>query len=172
MAVVLKLDVKLEGFDEFENHLTQMANGKLVESGFKSFVNRARDQAIEDNPVGDPEEDEHPGLMKKSWEKPKYEINGKNMSATVTNSVEYGMAENYGHYQQPGLYVPAINARLIHYWVPGTYALEASMDKISTHWESIVKPHVIRAWNNIRTDYYDDPFGELLYEPSTTPEEE
>lgn len=157
---LLNIDVSLEGFDEFENHLVELAEGQFIESGFRALVERFRNQAILDNPVGD-ERDEHRGLMRRSWQKPVYTIGNTQMSAKVENSVEYGMAENYGHYQEPGTYVPAINATLVHFWVPGTYGLETALDKVTDEWESIVSPEVLRVWNSIRTDYYDKPFGEI-----------
>lgn len=158
---MLNIDVELSGFDEFITKLGILKGSPLISSGVKKFVNHVRDVVIEGTPIGDEETDEHPGLMKKSWEQPRYAVSNDSLTATITNSVDYGMASNYGHTQTPGVYVPAINARLVHSWVPGTYALETSLDKAEIDFESIIKPKILKVWNETRTDYYDRPGEEL-----------
>lgn len=165
---MLSIGVELQGFDEFINKLEGLKGSGLVQSAFAKFVNNVRNIVIEGNPVGIEGEDEHPGLMKKSWEQPVYVAGSSQIKATVTNSVDYGMAENYGHYQTPGLYVPAIQARLVHEWVPGTYALETSLDRAEIEFDSIIQPEILKKWNSVRTDYYDRPGEELI--DSTTNE--
>lgn len=93
--------------------------------------------------------------MKKSWENPVYSVSNGHFQAEITNSVEYGVASNYGHYQQVGLYVPAINAKLVHEYVPGTYALEKSLQEAELNFESVIRPEILRVWDEVRTDYYD-----------------
>lgn len=168
MATTTKTNVYVEmmGWDEFISKLIRLQNGNFVNPSFKTYVNHVRDVVIEGTPVGD-DRDEHPGLMKRSWQQPVYQINGKNSEvATVTNSVDYGVASNYGHFQQPGLYVPAIEARLVHSYVPGTYALEASLQEAELDFESIVQPQILAQWNEVRTSFYDRP-GEELIDTST-----
>lgn len=153
--------VEMMGWDEFITKLIRLKNGDFVNPAFKKFVNHVRDVVIEGTPVGD-DRDEHPGLMKKSWGQPVYSIDSSNYeTATVTNSVDYGVASNYGHFQEVGLYVPAIDARLVHEYVPGTYALEASLQKAELDFESIIKPSILAVWEDVRTDYYDRPGEEL-----------
>ncbi len=163
---MLNVDVTFDGFDEFMNKLEQMKGTTFIDSGLQKFVKHAREIVIEGTPVGDPEEDEHSGQMKRSWQAPKYTKGAYSVTATVTNSVDYGMASNYGHHQQVGLYVPAINARLVHDWVPGTYALESSLDRAEIKFESIIRPEILRVWDSTRTDYYDRK-GEELNDTST-----
>lgn len=166
---MLNVDVELEGFDDFINKLGRFAQGnEFISSGVKRYVDYVRNVVIQGTPIGDEEWDEHPGLMKKSWEKPVYTSTGMDMKATITNSVDYGMAENYGHHQQVGLYVPAINARLVHEWVPGTYALETSLDKAGINFESVIQPEILKQWESVRTNYYDREGEELI--DSTTDE--
>lgn len=156
----LTISVDLQGFDEFISKLDYLKNGGILDGGFRAFCNKARQIAVDGTPVGDPKTDVHSGLMKKSWEQPKITKTSTGYQATITNTAEYGMASNYGHSQEPGRYVPAINARLVHYWVPGTYALEQSMDKAEMQWSSVVRPEVIKAWNSNRTNYYDRKYAE------------
>lgn len=162
---MLNVEIDLDGFDEFTNKLSRLSqSNQLIKSGFASAVDRIRDVVIEGTPVGHPPEDEHPGLMKKSWKKPTYSYSPSGITATVTNSVDYGVASNYGHYQTPGEYVPAINARLVHYWVPGTYALERSLDEAEYQISPIIQEGIMRKWysNGIRETFYDTPGGELI----------
>lgn len=165
---MLNIDFQLSGFDEFITKLNRLKGNEFISSGFKSFVNHARNVVIEGNPVGKEEEDDHPGLMKKSWESPVYTTTPTGIQATVTNSVEYGMAENYGHHQVVGMYVPKINARLVHDWVPGTYALENSLDKAEIDIEPIIRPEILKVWNDVRTQYYDREGAELVNDSTTT----
>lgn len=158
---MLNVYVEYEGFTEFESKLMAFMNGGLIRNGFTRAVNKIRDVVIEGNPVGIPGEDEHPGLMKKSWEAPKYSYSGRELTATVHNTVEYGMAENYGHFQQPGRYVPAIHAVLKNRWIPGTYALEKSLDEAEYKINPIIREELLKTWNDERTNYYNRKGQEL-----------
>lgn len=172
---MLNVQCTTTNFNQFINKLDNLKNGGLVEGGFRKFVEHTRQVAIDGTPIGD-DRDEHRGLMKKSWQQPQYSINSRNMTATVTNSVNYGVAENYGHYQTPGVYVPAIDAQLVHRYVPGTYALETSMAKAEMDFTSIIKPEILAVWNDYhisqdyrgetyfttRQSYYDRPGEERI----------
>lgn len=167
--------VELEGFDEFIDKLGRLAKGDFVNPAFRKYVEHVRQVVIEGTPVGHKPEDEHPGLMKKSWQEPVYNVGQTESKATITNSVEYGVAENYGHYQSPGLYVPEIGRELVHSYVPGTYALETSLQEAELNFESIIKPEILAVWNDykeskdyrgvkyftVRQSYYDKPGEEL-----------
>lgn len=159
---MLNMNIQLSGFDEFMRKLEEMKGTTFISRGMQKFVEHARQVVIDGTPVGKPEEDDHPGLMKKSWEQPKYVNLANSVKATVTNSVDYGMASNYGHRQNVGMYVPKINARLVHEWVPGTYALESSLDKAEMQFESIIRPEILKTWEETRTDYYDRRGDELI----------
>ena len=113
--------------------------------------------------------------MKKSWGEPVYQIGSTSSKATITNSADYSYASNYGHYQNVGQYVPAINARLVHFYVPGTYALETSLQDAEFDFESVIKPEILKIWNDeydgtditgrsvdtVRQSFYDRPGEEL-----------
>lgn len=159
---MLSLEITTEGFDTFINKLGSLTNGGLISPGTQTYVNRVRQIVIDGNPVGKEGEDEHPGLMKKSWQTPVYTKAGDTITATVINTVDYGMAENYGHTQIPGTYVPAINASLVHWWVPGTYALENSLDQAGLEFESIIRPEILKVWEDKRTSFYNLPRRELI----------
>ena len=162
-------------FDQFINKLGNLKNGGLIEPGFQAFVNEARQIAIDGTPIGD-ERDEHRGEMKQSWNEPVYDSSSSTLKATITNRADYGMASNYGHYQHPGTYVPSIGVRLRHNYIPGTYALETSMQKAEMNFESIIKPEILAVWNDYhysidswgveyyttRQSYYDRPGDELI----------
>lgn len=175
-GTITNITVELSGFDEFIEKLGRLAKGDFVTPAFKSYAQHVRELVINGTPVGDPEEDEHPGLMKKSWQEPVYEVAGNVNKATITNSVDYGVASNYGHYQEVGLYVPAIHARLVHSYVPGTYALETSLQQAELDFESVIRPEILAIWNDevdatdvlgrpvntVRETYYDRPGEELI----------
>lgn len=172
---MLNVKCTLNNFDQFINKLNNLKNGGLIEPGFHAFVEHARQVAIDGTPIGD-DRDEHRGEMKQSWNEPVYNSNSHSLKATITNRADYGMASNYGHYQTPGTYVPAIDARLVHTYVPGTYALETSMQKAEMNFESIIKPEILAKWNDyyvstdyrgktyytVRESYYDRPGEELI----------
>lgn len=166
---MLNVEIQDKGFEDFITKLTRLSEGGLVSSGTEKFVNRVREIVIEGTPIGD-SRDPHPGKMKQSWQQPVYTKSNRDVVATITNSVDYGVAENYGHNQVPGTYVPAINARLIHEWVPGTYALETSLDKAGIEFTSVIKPEILKVWNEdsgvgnytVRQTFYDNPGGELI----------
>ena len=175
MVPITNVTVELNGFDEFIDKLGRLAKGDFVNPGFQKYVNHVRQVVVDGTPVGIVGEDEHPGLMKKSWGEPVYQIGNTTSKATITNSADYSVASNYGHNQQPGLYVPAINARLVHFYVPGTYALEKSLQDAEFDFESIIKPEILKVWNDyyrstdyrgfpyytVRQSYYDRPGEEL-----------
>lgn len=167
--------VEMSGWDEFIAKLRRLIQHDFINPAFRKYADHVREIVIDGTPIGD-QRDEHPGLMKKSWQQPVYSVNGRNYEvATITNSVDYGMASNYGHFQEVGLYVPAINAKLVHSYVPGTYALETSLQKAELDFESIIKPEILAQWNDYyesqdyrgveyytkRQSYYDNPGGEL-----------
>lgn len=170
---MLNISLEEQGFDEFIDKLGSLSKGGLVSSGFQKYVNYTRNLVIQESPIGDPVTDLHRGSLKKSWGQPVYTSNTSEIKATVTNGVEYGMAENYGHRQTPGIYVPTINAVLRHNWVPGTYRLEAALDDAGVNIDMIIRPEVLRNWYNLATDpsdsnvmtvrqtYYDRPGDEL-----------
>lgn len=165
---MLNVSIETEGFETFIDKLQRLIDGDFVGFGFSKAVEEIRQVVIDGTPVGDPETDEHPGLMKRSWGEPQYRRTfNNNWSATVTNSVDYGMASNYGHWQEPGQYVPAIGKRLVHYWVPGTYALERSLDEAEYRISPIIQQELMRTWydetdkGTVRQQYYDRPGKEL-----------
>ena len=115
--------------------------------------------------------------MKKSWGQPEYSLGVSNSKATITNSQDYSVASNYGHYQHVGQYVPTIGYTLVHYYVPGTYALEKSLQDAEFDFESIIKPEILAKWYDyyesedkdgrkyytVRQSYYDKPGEELIW---------
>lgn len=173
-VLITNVTVELNGFDEFIDKLGRLAKGDFVNPAFEKYVTHVRQVVINGTPVGN-EEDTHPGLMKKSWEEPVYSIGQTTSKATITNSADYSYASNYGHYQHVGQYVPTINNRLVHSYVPGTYALETSLQDAEFDFESVIKPEILKIWNDeyishdfrgvtyytVRQSYYDRPGEEL-----------
>lgn len=167
--------VELSGFDDFTEKLGRLAKGDFITPAFKRYTEHVRDIVVEGTPIGKPDEDLHPGKMKQSWGQPVYSCTSGSDKATITNNADYSYASNYGHYQHVGQYVPTINARLVHSYVPGTYALETSLDKAGLDFDSIIKPEILKIWNDyyisedsggrvydtVRQSYYDRPGEEL-----------
>ncbi|GAA6396703.1 HK97 gp10 family phage protein [Solibaculum mannosilyticum] len=66
------------------------------------------------------------GTLRRGWVVSRIKKTGNYYEITVSNSVLYAMYVEYGHRQEPGRYVPAINARLKASWVPGKFMLTIS----------------------------------------------
>ena len=56
------------------------------------------------------------GTLRRGWVVSRVKKTGNYYAITVSNSVLYAMYVEYGHRQEPGRYVPAINARLKASW--------------------------------------------------------
>lgn len=55
---------------------------------------------------------------------------GEGYSITVVNDTPYASYVEYGHRQEPGRYVPAIQKRLVASWVEGQHFLEISEQEL------------------------------------------
>lgn len=55
---------------------------------------------------------------------------GASFLIEVINPVEYASYVEFGHRQEPGRYVPALNRQLVKGWVPGQFFLTLSEDEI------------------------------------------
>lgn len=56
--------------------------------------------------------------------------NGDTLLIEIYNPVEYASYIEYGHFQQPGRYVPAIGKKLKEPWVKGFFMATVAIDKI------------------------------------------
>lgn len=67
---------------------------------------------------------------------------GNTYTVTLTNPVEYASYVEYGHRQQPGRYVPAINARLKKSWVEGRFFMTRSELEAEAEFPKIIEKRV------------------------------
>ena len=59
------------------------------------------------------------GTLRKGWTTTPVSIRGTNHNIDVINQVPYASYVEYGHRQEPGRYVPAIDKKLKKSWVRG-----------------------------------------------------
>lgn len=66
------------------------------------------------------------GTLKRAWTAGEIRKEGTNYVIDIINPTEYASYVEYGHRQQPGRYVPAIDACLKKGWVPGHFMMTIS----------------------------------------------
>lgn len=157
---MLEVYVDDKDIDRFSWGLDYFSKNAVRNSLNRLAIN-VRAKLVKNSPVGIEGEDEHPGLLKRSWKPPEITGGAGYYTATITNTTNYSADVNNGHYQPVGQYVPAIHARLVHYYVPGLYFAEQTLDEMGYETNSILSSEMLRQWDGIRTNYYDVKGEEL-----------
>ena len=68
----------------------------------------------------------HGGTLREGWKIDSVKKIGNDYEVRVYNPVPYAMYVEYGHTQQAGKYIPAINKKLKNSWVQGQFFLTKS----------------------------------------------
>ncbi len=84
------------------------------------------------------------GNLRRNWQVTDVTKDGFTYTIMVINQTEYAIYVEYGHRQQPGRYVPAINRRLKKGWVPGQFMMTISADDIQRKAPQIVEKIIAR----------------------------
>ena len=79
------------------------------------------------------------GNLRRNWQVTGVTKDGFTYTIMVINQTEYAIYVEYGHRQQPGRYVPAINRRLKKGWVPGQFMMTISAEDIQRKAPQIVE---------------------------------
>lgn len=158
---MFEIEVDVSELESYTKFLDKASDGDMVLGAFKSFVSDYRDHLIANSPIGDIKVHPDAGRLKNSWTQPSYTKAGNTYTATIHNTAEYSGWVNDGHYQEPGRYVPAIHAQLVHYYVPGLYFVERTADEMALRSNSIIKSELLKEWKKLRTQYYDRKGEEL-----------
>ena len=79
------------------------------------------------------------GNLRRNWQVTDVTKDGFTYTIMVINQTEYAIYVEYGHRQQPGRYVPAINRRLKKGWVPGQFMMTISAEDIQRKAPQIVE---------------------------------
>ncbi len=130
---------------ELERKLDKLEKGdfdKFCREASRELAQRLLTNVIKRTPTGDAPDwiDEETrqkywagykgGTLKKSWTISDIVKDGDVYRIEIINPVEYASYVEYGHRQQAGRYVPAIQRRLKGGWSPGRYMLTISMQQI------------------------------------------
>ena len=75
--------------------------------------------------------DKQGGTLRRGWTIGPIVKRGNDYRITVFNPVRYAEYVEYGHRQEPGRYVPAIDKKLKKYWAEGIYMLTISEYEIN-----------------------------------------
>jgi hypothetical protein len=84
------------------------------------------------------------GNLRRNWQVTGITKDGFTYTIMVINQTEYAIYVEYGHRQQPGRYVPAINRRLKKGWVPGQFMMTISAEDIQRKAPQIVEKIIAR----------------------------
>ncbi len=84
------------------------------------------------------------GNLRRNWQVTGVTKDGFTYTIMVINQTEYAIYVEYGHRQQPGRYVPAINRRLKKSWVPGQFMMTISAEDIQRKAPQIVEKIIAR----------------------------
>lgn len=79
------------------------------------------------------------GNLRRNWHTTSIIKHGFTFTILVINQTEYAIYVEYGHRQQAGRYVPAINKKLKKGWVPGKFMMTISAEKIQQKAPQIVE---------------------------------
>lgn len=79
------------------------------------------------------------GNLRRNWQVTGVTKDGFTYTIMVINQTEYAIYVEFGHRQQPGRYVPAINRRLKKGWVPGKFMMTISAEDIQRKAPQIVE---------------------------------
>ena len=79
------------------------------------------------------------GTLKRAWHSTSVVKHGYTFTILVINQTEYAIYVEYGHRQQAGRYVPAINKKLKKGWAPGKFMMTISAEKIQQKAPQIVE---------------------------------
>lgn len=79
------------------------------------------------------------GTLRRGWTTTPVSTRGTSHNIDVINQVPYASYVEYGHSQEPGRYVPAINKKLKKSWVRGQFMLTDSAKEINRKAPQIVQ---------------------------------
>ena len=143
---------------ELRDKLEALSKGKssrFCDECVKELAARVLSKTIRRTPVGDYSNaydveddgenkflvmyDKMGGTLRKGWTTTPVSIRGTNHNIDVINQVPYASYVEYGHRQEPGRYVPAIDKKLKKSWVRGQFMLTDSAKEISRKAPQIVQ---------------------------------
>jgi hypothetical protein len=78
------------------------------------------------------------GTLRRGWTTGEISRTGNKHTIDVINQVPYASYVEYGHTQQPGRYVPALNKKLKKGWVKGQFMLTKSVKELKPKAQGIV----------------------------------
>lgn len=84
------------------------------------------------------------GELRRAWSCGTVHKEGNAYVVEVTNSKAYASYVEFGHRQQPGRYVPAINKRLKKAWAPGKFMLTISENELKAAAPGILQQKIQR----------------------------
>ena len=146
MARMGKFDAK--DLKKFQKELERMDKNvdAFVQSCTKELAARLLRMVVKRTPVGDYSDtydleddgenkflvmsDKEGGTLRDAWTSSEVRKEGANYVIEITNPSEYASYVEYGHRQQPGRYVPAIEKRLKKGWVKGRLMMTISEQEL------------------------------------------
>lgn len=84
------------------------------------------------------------GELRRAWSCGTVHKEGNAYVVEVTNNKAYASYVEFGHRQQPGRYVPAINKRLKKAWAPGKFMLTISENELKAAAPGILQQKIQR----------------------------
>lgn len=84
------------------------------------------------------------GQLRQNWTKSEVTKKGVVHTITIKNPVEYASYVEYGHRQQVGRYVPAIDKKLVKPWIEGQHFVEKSRIEMENEIPDIVEEKLIK----------------------------
>lgn len=144
--------------EEFRDKIAALANGKsgeFCDECAEELAARLLAKAVRRTPVGNYEDayelendgeqkflvmsGKVGGTLRKGWTTEPLERSGTQHKINVINPVPYASYVEYGHSQEPGRYVPAIDRKLKKSWVRGQFMMTDSAKEIKRKAPQIVQ---------------------------------
>lgn len=136
-------------FKEFQEKLQKLEQTDFeafCEASAKELAARLLAKVVKRTPTGKHalEEGKMGGTLKRGWSIGAMEKRGNMYWIEVINPTFYASYVEYGHRQQPGLFVPAIGKRLKAGWVKGRFMLTISENELNSDAPKILENKLSR----------------------------
>lgn len=119
----------------FGGHGDRVDADELMSDIIRVAGNRCLAKTIKRTPVDT-------GNLRQNWELGDVTKRGFNYTVEMENPVEYASYVEFGHRQEVGRYVPAIDKRLVAPWVEGKYMATKSVDEVKEELPKIAEEKI------------------------------
>lgn len=123
-------------FQQFASRVRQKIDSGYVKQELEKSFDRIGKQSLKTFKANTPVKS---GNLRKQWTVAGTSYGSfSGWTIKLVNNAEYASCVESGHKQQPGKYIPAIEARLVRSWVPGQFFMRKSKAQIQSQMPELV----------------------------------